>query len=126
MINNSFYKNKWSGSDLDRVVSIKTVSSVAVDGDTNYETITWSANKEIKAHVKEMPISKEEDIAGGQIFNSVLTIVIRYKSEYDTTQLRVTYKGKIYDVVDVREGLERRRWLILECRYGKRGFNTGV
>lgn len=119
------HTNKWTGSDLDRKVYIKTIASIATDSNKK-ETITWSSEAEVPAYIYELPLSNEKDVADGYIYDSVLRVVIRYKDAYDTTKLRVRYKNRIYNVTDAREGMERRRWLILECKYGSRGFNTGV
>lgn len=119
------HTNIWTANDLDRKVYIKTVSSRSTDVN-KYETITWSSENEVPAYIYELPLSKEREIAGGEAYASVMRVVIRYKDEYDTTELRLRYKGRVYNVTDAREGKERRRWLILDCKYASRGFNTGV
>lgn len=115
--------NKWTGNDLDRKVTIYTIASVTVDSDTNYETPVYDAGVTVPAMVSELPASKEVEISGGIVYDSVLQVVIRYKEAYESTDIKLTYKGKEYDIVSTREGHERRRWLVLKCVYGGKQLN---
>ena len=116
-------RTKWTGSDLDRKVSISTVSSTSINLDTGSETPVYAAAVEVPAMILELPASKETEISGGIQYDSVMTVVIRYKAAYEDTKIKVTYKGKDYDVINSREGYERRRWLILKCVYGGKQLN---
>jgi head-tail adaptor len=116
-------KNKWDGSDLDRKVFISTVDTVTIDANTKAETKVYSTEKEIPAYIEQLPISRERELTGGVLYDEVLRVVIRYKSEYEDTNIRLRYKGKYYDVTEARESIERRRWLILGCRIGGKQLN---
>ena len=68
--------------------------------------------------------SKESEIMGGVIYDDIITAIIRWKSEYDNTDIKVQYKGKSFDVVQSREAYGRRQWLILKCVYGGKELNV--
>lgn len=109
-------KRKYSAKDLDRKVEIspptKTTSSL------KYEDVTFDSYVEEYAKILELPSSKEAEVKGGILYDEVLSVVIRYKSKYDTTDIQLKYKGKEYDVLSSREVYGRRQWLILKCKRG--------
>lgn len=107
----------WTVNDLDRRVIINTRTAEVADADTKYVDITWSSDNVVFANVIEQSPSKEKEVLGGIVYDSVLTVVIRYKSAYKEPKNRLKYENKYYDIIDAREVYGRKRWLVLKCVY---------
>ena len=110
-------ERKIKPGDLDRKVYI-SIPTITYDTETKYEDVAWSDDIELYASVAEMNASKEAVINGGLIYDSVISVIIRYKEIYNNTAIRLKYKGLCYDVVSNREVYGRKQWLTLKCKYG--------
>lgn len=112
----------WTLNDLDRKVQI-AIPVTSTDDDTGYTNKTFGTETEVYANVIEKSPSKEKELLGGIIYDRIIDVVIRYKSEYESTDVRLRYKNVYYDVVNSREVYGRKRWLLLKCVYGGKEFN---
>lgn len=108
--------DRYQAGQLDRKVML-SLPVISVDSTTKYETATYPNDVVMSAMVTEESASKEAEVNGGVLYDGVISVLIRFRSEYKTTNVRLEYEGIIYDVLSCRE-IGRRQWLIYKCKYG--------
>ena len=111
-------ERKIKPGDLDRKVFV-SIPTVTYDSDTKYEDVAWGDDIELYASVIDMNASKEAVVNGGLIYDSIISVIIRYKEIYNNnTAIRLKYNNQYYDVISNREVYGRKQWLTLKCKYG--------
>ena len=108
--------DRYQAGQLDRKVTL-SLPVMSVDENTKYETATYPNDVVMAAMVTEESASKEAEINGGILYDGVLSVLIRYRSAYKTSNVRLEYDGTLYDVLSCRE-IGRRQWLIYKCKFG--------
>ena len=112
----------WTVNDLDKKVYISLPNNT-VDAGSKIVIKGWLSEVQVYANVLEIPASKEKEILSGLVYNRIIDVVIRYKSDYDSTLNKLKYKDLDYDIIEAREVYGRIRWLKLKCVYGGKEYN---
>ena len=110
-------ERKIKPGDLDRKIYV-SIPTITYDADTKYEDVAWGDDIELYASVIDMNASKEAVVNGGLIYDSIISVIIRYKEIYNNTAIRLKYNNQYYDVISNREVYGRKQWLTLKCKYG--------
>ena len=94
---------------LDRIISIESVTKTRDDFGAEIETYSG-----VNHWAKVNWLRDKEDESGGDVrANYRIEVIIRYTSGI-TTNDRVLYEGRMYDIENYRE-LGRRRFIVLNC-----------
>lgn len=77
-------------------------------------SLTWVKVADVWAKIK--PVSSTENFTNHQTANRLThQITIRYRDDV-LPEMRLTKNERVFEILDVMNHQERRRWLFLDCR----------